>query len=74
MTSALTEQAFDQHPGCRDTEHPAGEDGSKQPEGATWERWQTQRPDDTQLAAWYAHDRTGIGYVCGQVSGGLLAP
>src|SRR5258707_2581444 len=52
---------------------PPREDGSKQAEGATWEQWQAQRPGDAQLAAWYAHGRTGIGYVCGRVSGGLLA-
>src|SRR3954465_8229163 len=52
---------------------PPRQDGSKQPEGATWEQWQAERPDDTQLAAWYAPGRTGIGYVCGEVSGGLLA-
>jgi hypothetical protein len=51
---------------------PPREDGSKQPEGSTWEQWQAQRPDDMQLAAWYAGGRTGIGYVCGQVSRGLL--
>lgn len=50
---------------------PPLEDGTKRPDGS-WKRWQQERPDRDQLRTWYKHDgHTGIGYVCGTVSGGL---
>ncbi|MDP9363437.1 MAG: DUF3987 domain-containing protein [Chloroflexota bacterium] len=50
---------------------PPAEDGSKAPLGA-WKSYQSIRPSQEQLAAWYGSDRrSGIGFVCGAVSGGL---
>lgn len=45
---------------------------SKRPAGG-WERYQTTRPTVDQLRKWYSGEtpRTGIGIVCGAVSGGL---
>lgn len=48
---------------------PPAEDGTKRPLG-TWKRYMKVPPTDGQLARWYG-DRTGIGFVCGSVSGGL---
>jgi len=62
---------------------PPKQDGSKMPVGKAyvdeegqerhgWTPWQSERSTPDQLAAWYERDRkTGIGYVCGAVSGGL---
>lgn len=50
---------------------PAAEDGSKRP-AVDWKNYQTIRPDTAQLHAWFGDGRrTGIGVVCGAVSGGL---
>lgn len=50
---------------------PPAQDGTKRPLG-TWRQFQETRPTRDQLDAWYSvSTRTGIGYVCGQVSGGL---
>lgn len=49
---------------------PPREDGSKAPLGE-WERYQQERPTEAQVRSWYAKGRTGVGVVCGQVSGGL---
>lgn len=49
---------------------PPRQDGSKAPEGF-WRAWQSRRPDETTVSTWYSAGRTGIGYVCGAVSGGL---
>lgn len=50
---------------------PAAGDGSKRP-AVEWRRWQRERPDVDQLRAWFADGRrTGLGIVCGAVSGGL---
>jgi len=49
---------------------PPREDGTKRPLGE-WKHWQTERPGLEQIATWYATPRTGIGLICGQVSGGL---
>jgi P4 family phage/plasmid primase-like protien len=50
---------------------PAAEDGSKRP-AVEWRRYQQERPDVDDLTAWFGlGDRTGLGFVCGRVSGGL---
>lgn len=37
-----------------------------------WTRWQSERPSADQMGRWYAHGaHTGIGFVCGAVSGNL---
>lgn len=48
---------------------PPKEDGSKEPIGK-WKKWQTERPGPDQMRAWYG-ERTGLGAVCGSVSGDL---
>jgi putative DNA primase/helicase len=53
---------------------PAATNGSKAPwpDGATWARWQSELPDDEDLARWFANGRyTGMGVVCGAVSGNV---
>jgi putative DNA primase/helicase len=51
---------------------PPKEDGTKMPL-ARWTRWQAERPTGDQMKAWYGPggDRSGIGFVCGAVSGNL---
>lgn len=49
---------------------PAAEDGSKRP-AVDWKAYQSTRPDEEQLRAWFSGTRTGLGFVCGQVSDGL---
>jgi len=50
---------------------PAMADGSKAPAGK-WQRWQSERPDATQVSAWLGNGACdGFGLVCGAVSGGL---
>lgn len=51
---------------------PPRSDGSKAPEGF-WKSFQTERPSAGQIESWYAYDsgRSGLGLVCGAVSGGL---
>lgn len=50
---------------------PPKQDGSKMPAGA-WRPYQSRRPTLDELHGWYADgERTGIGYICGAVSGGL---
>ena len=50
---------------------PPREDGSKQPIGDSWTEYQERRPSEEQTREWYADGRTGVGYVCGDASGGL---
>jgi hypothetical protein len=53
---------------------PAANDGSKapHPDGPQWQRYQHDRPDEAQLAAFFADDRySGMGIVCGAVSGNV---
>ncbi len=45
------------------------ENGSKAPIAA-WAQYQQQRPDEAQVTAWYG-PRTGVGLICGAVSGNL---
>lgn len=53
---------------------PPKQDGSKAPDG-TWELFQSQRPTLDNLHAWYGTQgpakRTGLGFVCGTVSGNV---
>ena len=50
---------------------PPAEDGSKRPVGG-WRGFQSKRPTPARMKAWYAQDsRTGLGVVCGPVSGDL---
>lgn len=57
---------------------PPREDGSKMPETiivdgkASWRQWQAVRPDAEQMKAWYGDGRrSGVGLICGAVSGNL---
>jgi AAA domain/Bifunctional DNA primase/polymerase, N-terminal len=50
---------------------PPKEDGSKRPDGL-WQRYQSERPSEAQIRQqWGSGDRSGLGLVCGGVSGGL---
>ena len=49
---------------------PPLEDGSKRPDG-TWKQYQARRPSEARVQEWYANGRTGVGVICGAVSGGL---
>lgn len=50
---------------------PPRQDGSKAPIEA-WKRYQVERPTEQQLDAWYGDgELTGLGLICGRVSGGL---
>ena len=49
---------------------PAKNDGSKAPIGS-WKQYQVQRADIAQLEEWFGSGHSGIGVVCGQVSGNL---
>ena len=55
---------------------PPAQDGSKRPTipgGGGWKAYQQHRPEMPLLARWYAssNNLTGMGLVCGAVSGGL---
>ena len=51
---------------------PPKQDGSKAPDVRSWAVYQRRRTTEKELTHWFADlRRTGIGYVCGQVSGGL---
>jgi hypothetical protein len=52
---------------------PPREDGSKRPDAETWADWQERRPSEERVREWYADGRTGLGFVCGPVSGHLEA-
>ncbi len=49
---------------------PPAQDGTKMPITA-WKMFQQQRPTRQRVDAWYAEGRSGVGVVCGEVSGGL---
>ncbi len=52
---------------------PPREDGSKQPDARSWTGYQRERSTIEEIHHWYgAGCRTGIGYVCGAVSGNLV--
>lgn len=51
---------------------PPKQDGTKAPFSKHWKKYQTQRPSREQVKAWVSDERvTGLGLVCGEVSGGL---
>ena len=50
---------------------PPREDGSKAPDSRSWTKYQLGRSTEAEIRAWYANGRTGLGVVCGNVSGGL---
>ena len=51
---------------------PPREDGSKAPDADSWKMYQDQRPPHHRIEAWYGNGtRSGLGVVCGAVSGGL---
>lgn len=51
---------------------PPRQDGTKAPRGSSWTQYQQSRADRDQLRAWYRGGRSsGLGLVCGAVSGGL---
>jgi hypothetical protein len=50
---------------------PPREDGSKAPDSDSWTERQRVRPTEDQIRRTYANGRTGHGFVCGGVSGGL---
>src|SRR4051812_12682387 len=51
---------------------PAAEDGSKRPDVSTWRKYQRRRPTEDEVRGWFGDGRrTGLGVVCGRVSGGL---
>ena len=52
---------------------PPAQDGSKKPGIGSWKRYRSERPTMAQLEIWYSGPRSGIGVVCGSVSGGIEA-
>lgn len=52
---------------------PPREDGTKAPDVSGWTKYQNLRPDKETIDAWYKghRQRTGLGFVCGTVSGNL---
>ena len=51
---------------------PVAEDGTKRPDCPSWKQYLRERPSKDQMRDWFStHTRTGLGVVCGQVSGGL---
>lgn len=50
---------------------PPKQDGTKAPDVGSWTRYQRQRPTDEDVLGWYANGRTGVGVLCGAVSGGI---
>lgn len=72
MTTPLLQEALAAHEADLCVVPPR-QDGSKRPIGATWQQWQSARPSEEQIRAWYgARSRfTGLGTVCGRVAGNL---
>lgn len=51
---------------------PVKEDGSKQPDLPAWTQFQERLPSKVELTDWFVRqERTGLGFICGKVSGGL---
>jgi len=50
---------------------PPREDGSKAPDAGEWKQCMTTRATEAEVRDFYANGRTGLGIVCGAVSGGL---
>jgi putative DNA primase/helicase len=49
---------------------PPAEDGSKRPITA-WKMFQRERPERSRVDAWYERGSSGVGVICGAVSGNL---
>jgi hypothetical protein len=50
---------------------PPKQDGSKAPDAITWTEYQARRPSLDEIERWYSNGRTGVGLVCGSISGNL---
>lgn len=50
---------------------PPRNDGSKRPFPNQWQQFQQARPTPRQIKEWYSNGLTGIGTICGAVSGNL---
>lgn len=50
---------------------PPRQDGTKAPDSTGWAIHQQKRATPNQINRWYADGRTGVGWVCGAVSGNL---
>ena len=50
---------------------PPKQDGSKRPHPGDWRTYQHRLPTRRELDSWYSEGLTGIGAVCGAISGGL---
>src|SRR4051794_4286810 len=51
---------------------PPKQDGSRGPDVGLWKEYQHRLPTERELSRWYDDpSRTGLGYLCGDVSGGL---
>lgn len=50
---------------------PPREDGTKAPDAVEWASRRRSRSTEDEIREWYANGRTGLGIVCGAVSGGL---
>ncbi len=54
---------------------PPRQDGTKAPraDNGEWNQFESTRSTEAEIRLWYSGGLTGIGYVCGAVSGGLEA-
>jgi putative DNA primase/helicase len=50
---------------------PPAEDGTKRPVASSWKEYQRRLSTEKEIHGWYARHRTGMGWVCGAISGGL---
>lgn len=51
---------------------PVKADGTKRPDLRGWTQYQTEQPTAEQISGWYdGTGRTGLGVVCGAISGGM---
>ena len=50
---------------------PIAQDGTKRPLLPKWKRYQAEVADEAKVRGWFPPERTGLGLVCGAVSGGL---
>jgi hypothetical protein len=52
---------------------PPKEDGTKAPlaPGGRWKQFQLQQSSEEEIRRWYATGRSGLGIVCGRISGNL---
>ncbi|MGH0035323.1 MAG: phage/plasmid primase, P4 family [Myxococcota bacterium] len=50
---------------------PIKPDGSKRPDLGSWKFYQEHRPSSADVDRWFSVNRSGLGIICGAVSGGL---